>query len=76
MQVEDEGGLPRLQDIEIKFGNNVAKIVEGCTDSFEQDSDKKHGWEERKSSYIERLWNEPPETLLLEFGSERIPHNC
>jgi (p)ppGpp synthase/HD superfamily hydrolase len=39
--VEDEGGLPRLRDIEAKFGNKVAKIVEGCTDSFEQDANKK-----------------------------------
>ena len=31
--VEDEGGLPRLRDIESKFGKEVAKIVEGCTDS-------------------------------------------
>src|SRR5436309_2414100 len=28
--VEDEGGLPRLQDIEAKFGKDVAKIVKGA----------------------------------------------
>jgi (p)ppGpp synthase/HD superfamily hydrolase len=28
--VEDEGGLPRLRDIEANFGKEVAKIVEGC----------------------------------------------
>src|SRR5271155_4643372 len=39
--VEDEGGLPRLHDIEANFGKEVAAIVEGCTDSFEQDSNKK-----------------------------------
>jgi len=39
--VEDEGGLPRLQDIEAKFGKEVADFVKGCTDSFELDSDKK-----------------------------------
>ncbi len=53
--VEDEGGLPRLRDIEAKFGNKVAKIVEGCTDSFVEYPDKKQEWEERKSSYIERV---------------------
>ena len=31
--VEDEGGLPRLRDIEANFGKEVAKIVEGCTDT-------------------------------------------
>jgi (p)ppGpp synthase/HD superfamily hydrolase len=68
--VEDEGGLPRLRDIEAKFGNKVAKIVEGCTDSFVEYPDKKQEWEERKSSYIERLWNEPPETLLVSVADK------
>ena len=58
--VEDEGGVPRLRDIEAKFGNKGARIVEGCADSFVEYPDKKQEWEERKSSYIERLWNEPP----------------
>jgi len=43
--VEDEGGLPRLRDIEAKFGKEVAKIAEGCTDSFEQDPSRKQEWE-------------------------------
>jgi (p)ppGpp synthase/HD superfamily hydrolase len=30
--VENEGGLPRLRDIEAKFGKEVARIVEGCTE--------------------------------------------
>src|SRR5215471_14430426 len=45
--VEDEGGLPRLQDIEAKFGKEVAKVVEGCTDSFEIDPDRKQSWGHR-----------------------------
>src|SRR5215470_979787 len=53
--VEDEGGLPRLRDIEAKFGREVARIVNGCTDSFETDSSKKPSWEERKAWYINRL---------------------
>jgi (p)ppGpp synthase/HD superfamily hydrolase len=66
--VEDQGGLPRLRDIEAKFGKEVAKIVEGCTDSFEVDSDKKQDWGVRKASYIQRLREEPGEpagTLLV-----------
>jgi len=63
--VEDEGGWPRLRDIEAKFGSAVAKIVEGCSDSFEEDSAKKASWEERKRAYVERLWNEPEGTLLV-----------
>jgi (p)ppGpp synthase/HD superfamily hydrolase len=65
--VEDEGGLPRLHDIEAKFGKEVADIVNGCTDSFEVDSDKKQPWEQRKASYIKRLREEPESdgTLLV-----------
>jgi GTP pyrophosphokinase len=63
--VEDEGGLPRLRDIEANFGKTVAKIVEGCTDSFEGDSAKKQSWEVLKASYIKRLWSEPLDTLLV-----------
>jgi (p)ppGpp synthase/HD superfamily hydrolase len=66
--VEDEGGLPRLQDIEAKFGKEVANIVKGCTDSFELESDKKQEWEPRKASYIKRLREEHDEsegTLLV-----------
>jgi (p)ppGpp synthase/HD superfamily hydrolase len=65
--VEEEGGLPRLHDIEAKFGKEVAKIVEGCTDSFESDPDKKQAWEQRKASYIKRLRDEPESegTLLI-----------
>lgn len=63
--VEDEGGRPRLHDIEANFGKDVASIVEGCTDSFEEDSSKKQEWEARKASYIKRLPREPPETLLV-----------
>jgi (p)ppGpp synthase/HD superfamily hydrolase len=63
--VEDAGGLPRLRDIETNFDKEVAKIVEGCTDSFEEDSGRKQDWEARKASYIKRLPNEPPETLLV-----------
>ena len=63
--VEDEGGLPRLRDIEANFGKEVATIVKGCTDSFEEDANKKQEWEQRKASYIERLRKEPQGVLLV-----------
>jgi (p)ppGpp synthase/HD superfamily hydrolase len=63
--VEDAGGIPRLRDIEANFGAEVARIVEGCSDSFEEDSSKKKSWEERKRGYIERLKTEPQDTMLV-----------
>ncbi len=68
--VEDEGGQPRLQDIETQFGNEVAKIVKGCSDSFEEDPIRKQEWEVRKTSYIERLRSEPHETLLVSVADK------
>lgn len=71
--VEDEGGMPRLHDIEAKFGKEVAKIVKGCTDSFQVDRDKKQEWGLRKASYIKRLREEPDEgegTLLVSVADK------
>ena len=31
--VEDQGGVPTLERIRALFGDNVATIVEGCSDS-------------------------------------------
>jgi (p)ppGpp synthase/HD superfamily hydrolase len=63
--VEDEGGLPRLRDIGANFGKEIATIVEGCTDSFEEDANKKQEWEQRKASYVKRLSKEPQSVLLV-----------
>ena len=63
--VEDQGGWHRLHDIQANFGAEVAAIVKGCTDSFEQDPSKKSEWEPRKQSYIDRLPNESDGTLLV-----------
>src|ERR1700745_4513926 len=45
--VEDCGGAKRLRDIERKFGNDVARIVEGCTDT---DQKPQPPWLERKKA--------------------------
>jgi (p)ppGpp synthase/HD superfamily hydrolase len=63
--VEDHGGAPRLRDIEEKFGADVARMVEGLSDTFAEDHDKKEGWEERKVAYIERLRGEADDVLLI-----------
>jgi (p)ppGpp synthase/HD superfamily hydrolase len=68
--VEDEGGLPRLQDIEANFGPAVARIVEGLSDSFEVDSDKKPSWESRKKAYVERLPHEADDVLLVSLADK------
>lgn len=49
---EDCGGRPRLDDIRGRFGDAVASVVEGCTDTLE---DPKPPWRPRKEAYIEHL---------------------
>jgi (p)ppGpp synthase/HD superfamily hydrolase len=50
--VEDQGGLKTLHAIKDKFGERVAEIVDGCSDTY---IDPKPEWYERKKIYLERL---------------------
>ena len=59
---EDQGGLPRLREIQRRFGERVAHIVDGCTDTYE---DPKPPWLERKRAYIERVAKETEEVRLV-----------
>jgi (p)ppGpp synthase/HD superfamily hydrolase len=68
--VEDCGGMPRLREVHKMFGTRVAKIVEGCTDSF---VDPKLPWIVRKKEYLERLKHENAETRLVS-ASDKL-HN-
>lgn len=53
--VEDQGGVPILEAIRLRFGERVANIVDGCTDSYGK---PKPPWHERKARYIEKLRSE------------------
>jgi GTP pyrophosphokinase len=59
---EDQGGRERLEDIRRRFGENVARIVEGCTDTFET---PKPAWRQRKERYIAHLRHAPAEVRLV-----------
>jgi (p)ppGpp synthase/HD superfamily hydrolase len=63
--VEDYGGAPRLQDVAFNFGSNVARMVEGLSDTLAEDSSNKEPWEERKKSYLDRLRSEPRDVQLI-----------
>jgi len=53
--VEDQGGQPTLEEIRNKFGDEVARIVQACSDT---DEDPKPPWRERKEKYLSKLKNE------------------
>lgn len=46
---EDHGGRERLEDIRRRFGDGVAKMVEDCTDSWDE---PKAPWADRKRAYV------------------------
>ena len=60
--VEDQGGLPRLREIRRKFGERVARIVDGCTDSY---GEPKPPWRSRKLAYLERVAEEQNDVRLV-----------
>jgi (p)ppGpp synthase/HD superfamily hydrolase len=68
--VEDCGGMPRLREIRKQFGARVAKIVEGCTDSF---GEPKPEWVDRKKDYLREVKHADVETRLVS-ASDKL-HN-
>ena len=60
--VEDQGGRPRLEKIRKIFGENVANIVDGCSDSWET---PKPAWRKRKEEYIAHLVSHSPSVWLV-----------
>lgn len=62
---EDCGGEPRLTEIAEKFGDRVAHIVRGCSDSLVVEEDKKAPWRDRKEAHIEHLRSSNSDVLLV-----------
>lgn len=60
--VEDQGGEPTLAKIRELFGEAVADIVSGCSDT---DQIPKPPWQERKEAYIAHLASASPSVLLV-----------
>jgi (p)ppGpp synthase/HD superfamily hydrolase len=59
---EDQGGEARLAEIRERFGDEVADIVAGNTDTFE---DPKPPWRERKEAYVAHVAHAPRSVRLV-----------
>src|SRR5947207_9085398 len=64
---EDQGGRERLEDIRARFGERVARIVDGCTDTYEQ---PKPPWRRRKEKYLASLHSKPAEVALVSLADK------
>jgi (p)ppGpp synthase/HD superfamily hydrolase len=68
---EDQGGEPTLREIRERFGNEVAEIVDGCTDTYEN---PKPPWRERKERYLAHLAN-TSDSVRLVSSADKL-HNA
>lgn len=62
---EDHGGRAMLHTIEQLFGPRVAKVVDGCTDSYGDEDKAKPKWYPRKLRYLHRVRKEDAETRFV-----------
>jgi (p)ppGpp synthase/HD superfamily hydrolase len=72
--VEDQGGLPRAEDVRAQFGDRVADIVLGCSDSTSEDAEAKAPYVERKATHIAHL-REASDDVLLVTAADKL-HNA
>jgi (p)ppGpp synthase/HD superfamily hydrolase len=64
---EDQGGEAVLDEIRRRFGERVALIVDGCTDTYQT---PKPPWRARKEAYLRRLETEPAEIRLVALADK------
>lgn len=72
--VEDQGGLPRADDVRARFGDRVADIVLGCSDSTAEDRKDKLPYADRKAAHIAHL-REASNDVLLVTAADKL-HNA
>ncbi len=65
--VEDAGGPETLEEIRANFGQDVARIVEECSDT---DKEPKPPWRQRKQAYIDHLADVGMDTLLVSVADK------
>jgi len=73
--VEDCGGSEQLEQIRLRFGDRVAAIVDGCSDSLAVDPNKKDHWHDRKERYQTRLRESNDSSVLLVSAADKL-HNA
>ncbi len=65
--VEDQGGRETRMEISQRFGESVARIVDGCTDT---DETPKPPWRERKEQYVAHIENAAPEVRRVSMADK------
>lgn len=71
---EDQGGRARLEDVRARFGDEVARIVEACSDSLAESPGDRPPWRRRKQAYLDHL--ERADTAVLRVSLADKLHNA
>jgi (p)ppGpp synthase/HD superfamily hydrolase len=64
---EDQGGQAVLDEIERRFGGEVARVVDALSDTL---LDPKPPWRPRKEAYLARLRREPESVLRISLADK------
>jgi (p)ppGpp synthase/HD superfamily hydrolase len=64
---EDQGGRLTLDTIRVRFGDRVADIVDGCTDTYET---PKPPWRQRKEDYLDHLQTASEEVCRVSLADK------
>jgi (p)ppGpp synthase/HD superfamily hydrolase len=71
--VEDQGGAETLAEIRQRFGETVAEIVNGCSESAVR---PKPPWKERKEKFLESLRNASPQVYRITMADKLHNARC
>ncbi len=69
---EDRGGRPMLEQVRLRFGEKVANIVDGCSDTYER---VKPAYGMRKTAYVEHLAGDASIETCLVCAADKL-HNA
>jgi len=72
---EDCGGQVRLDEIKVIFGDNVARIVDACSDTLVEDRSTKPAWIVRKQGHLDHLKRNADKSILLVTAADKL-HNA
>lgn len=65
--IEDQGGDAARQKIRCHFGDRIAALVDGCSDT---NVFPKPPWRQRKKTYLAHLREAPAEVLLISMADQ------
>jgi hypothetical protein len=71
---EDHGGEARLEDIRLRFGDPVERIVRALSDSLQREGEPKEEWRLRKERYLAGLREEQSAEILRVSNADKL-HN-